>query len=501
MENNDEIVRVKLERHLWPDEIEEKRKKRNSKLKLIVTLLSLLVMFTLGYLVGFGTSGYSISDNASNDNVNEKFSYILNIMSNKWFFAKDDPEIVEHVMDKAFYGMTSNEEVDPHTTYMSADEIEEFTHNINMDFVGIGVQFFNAKDYSIVKKVFKNSPAEQAGVMAGDIIYKVDGVEIAGKTSDEIVNLVQGKENTKVTIEFIRQGEPVTLDIIRAQINATTFGEMVSEDIGYLEIYQFGNSTSDEVNEYLRSMSEQGLKKLIIDVRDNGGGYLDALEHILNYLLPSNTLIMQQEYSNGSIDLSRTTKGEYTNIDEIVILINENTASASEVMTMALKEQRDDVTVVGTKSYGKGTVQITQSFKDGSAIKYTTSKWLSPSGVWVNKEGIEPDVLVELPTVITTPYGSMEEGSILEVDSVNVNTASAQLSLEFLGYTIDRIDGYFNEVTKEAIKSFQSDHSIEVTGVLDSNTFEAIYSAVSLELSMNKLRDNQYQKALEILNE
>ena len=109
-------------------------------------------------------------------------------------------------------------------------------------------------------------------------------------------------------------------------------------------------------------------------------------------------------------------------------------------------------------------------------------------------------MLVELPTVITTPYGSMEEGSILEFDSVNVNTASAQLSLEFLGYTIDRIDGYFNEVTKEAIKSFQSDHSIEVTGVLDSNTFEAIYSAVSLEWSMNKLRDNQYQKALEILN-
>jgi carboxyl-terminal processing protease len=497
---NDDKVRVKLERHLWPDEVEKLRKKRNQKLKNIVIVLGFVVVFLLGFLFGYGNGGYVISNSTSNEKANDKFSDILNIMSNKWYFAKDDEDIVNTIMDKAFYGMTYNEEVDPHTTYMSADEIKQFTQNINMGFVGIGVEFFNADDYAIVKKVFKNSPAEEAGVLAGDIIHKVDGIEIKHKTSEEIVNLVQGKENTKVTIEFIRQGESITLDIIRAQINATTFGEMVVDDIGYLEIYQFGNTTQYEVDDYLRAMSEQGLRKLIIDLRDNGGGYLDALEHILNYFLPPQTVIMRQEYSNGSVDLSKTTKGEYTNIEEIVVLINENTASASEVMTLALKEQRDDVTIVGVKSFGKGTVQVTQSFKDGSALKYTTSKWLSPSGVCVNKEGIEPDIEVKLPPVITSVYGSMGE-EVLDVDSVDINVASVQMALEFLGYNIDRTDGYFNQTTKNAIKEFQKDHEIEDSGLLDSNTFEAIYSAVSLEWSLNKLRDSQYQKALEILSE
>ncbi|NLC96803.1 MAG: S41 family peptidase [Erysipelotrichaceae bacterium] len=499
---NNENVRVKLERHLWPDEIEAKREKRDKKLRKLFVIFSVLAAFSLGFVFGFGNSGkVDISSDINSDSANEKLNDILNIMSNKWYFSKDDSDIVNHVMDRAYYGMTNDSEVDPHTTYMSSEEIKQFTQSINMNFVGIGVQFVNTNDYAIVKKVYKHSPAEEFGVLAGDIIYKVDGVEVKGKSSDEIVDLVQGVSGSKVTIEFIRQGEPVTIDIVRAEINATTYGEMISEDIGYLELYQFGNSTSNEVYDYLTMMSEQGLRKIIIDLRDNGGGYLDSLEHILNYLLPANTVIMQQEYGNGTIDLSKTTKGEFKNIEEIVVLINENTASASEVMTLALKEQRDGVTIVGTTSYGKGTVQVTKSFSDGSAIKYTTSKWLSPSGVWVNNVGIKPDIVVELPTAITTAYGSIEDGLTLDVDSVSDNIKTVQLGLEFLGYKIDRTDGYFNQVTKNAIRNFQKDHDLEETGILDSNVFEAIYSAVSLEWSMNKARDTQYQKALELLNE
>lgn len=505
MENKDEeLVRIKLEKHQWPDEIAEKKgkllKKIITAIVIVLVVLMMVVCTSVGFYFGLSQSAPTvITNDISTEQLNDKFSEILNIMSNKWYFAKEDKDIVKHTMDKAYYGMTDEGEIDPHTTYMSSEEIESFTKAINMNFVGIGVQFFNADDFVIVKKVFKHSPAEESGVLAGDIFNTVDGQSVSGKTNDEIAAMVKGKANTKVSIEFLRQGEPITIDIVRAEISATTYGEMVSDNIGYIELYQFGNSTSNEVYDYLTSMSEQGLTKLIIDLRDNGGGYLDALQHILNYFLPPKTIIMRQEHANGSIELSETTKGEFTNIKDIVILVNGNTASASEVMTMALKEQRQNVTIVGTKTFGKGTVQVTESFSDGSALKYTTSKWMSPSGVWVNKVGIEPDVEVKLPKAISTPYGSMEEGMSFDYDSVSIFASSAQSALEFLGYQVDRTDGYLSAKTKEAIKTFQTDHSIEATGILDKLTYEAIYSAISKEWAMNNKRDPQYQKALELL--
>ena len=166
-----------------------------------------------------------------------------------------------------------------------------------------------------------------------------------------------------------------------------------------------------------------------------------------------------------------------------------------------MKELRDDVTVVGKKTYGKGTVQITRTFDDGSALKYTTSRWLSPGGVSINGTGIEPDEEVSLHEVLTMPYAAMEEGESFAVDSTGEYIATAQLAMDYLGYAADRSDGYFSAETEEALKRFQQDKGLEVTGVLDEKTYNTLISNVVLEHSTNEAHDPQLQRAKELLND
>lgn len=429
----------------------------------------------------------------------DKINAILKIMTSEWYFGKDIEGLNERLTDQAMYGITLNDE-DPHTVYMSAKEMEEFTQSINRSFVGIGVEFFANGGLSIVKRVFRGSPAESAGIKAGDIFQKVDGVPVDGLTTDEIKELVVGEEGTPVVIEFTRQGEPVSFEIVRGQINASTYGEILDDNIGYIQLYQFGNTTSSEIDSYLEYFQGSGCEDLIIDLRGNGGGYLDALQKIASRFLPKDTVIMQQEYRDGTVELTKSSGNNLVSFDQIIILIDENTASASEVMALAFGEQMDNVTLMGTKTYGKGTVQISRMFKDNSAIKYTTSKWLSPSGVWVNEtEGIEPDVEVRQHDAWYVLIEALE--TELHVDNVAPQVRCAQIILDYLGYEIDRTDGYFSPATEEAVRAFRKDHDLEDSGVLDPEVYEAIISAATLDMNTNPANDVQLQKALEVLHE
>ncbi len=494
--NEEKKVQIQLEKHLWPDEVIEKRRKKRTRL-LIVTLS--LCVFTFGFLVGNDFSENTTIVNGNNSIETSKFDTIQGIMSSQWFFKDELENGEEQLMDQALYGMANNE-IDPHTTYMSRQDVEDFTTGIDMGFVGIGVQYNATDGLNVITRVFQNSPAQKAGVLPGDRIYSVDGELVEGMESDEIASKVKGLEGTVVQMGFLRNNEIITIDITRAPVNNTAYGEMLQDDIGYLQIYQFGSSTGNEAEEYLQLMTEQGMKKLIIDVRDDGGGYLAALVDIASLFLPEDTVAMQQVYSNGAIEFTKTKSGMFENIEEIVILVNEATASASEVLTLALKEERDDVTIVGTTTFGKGTVQVTHSFVDGSALKYTTSKWLSPSGVWVDETGITPDVEVFLHDVLYMGYDKIED-EVLEIDSVSSYVEVVQNSLDFLGYDVKRLDGYFDQSTYDELVLFQKELNIEAVGVIDNETLSALTAEVTKVWSMDKSYDSQLQKAIEVINE
>lgn len=471
-----------------------KLKKSNKRLKVVLFVLLCACICLSTVLIK--TTYFRSSSISSTE---EKIEEALNVMGNNWYFGKDIENLDERLLNQALTGITTNEE-DPHTYYMTKEEVESFVQSINRNFVGIGVQFIATDGINMIQRVFKGSPAEKAGVQAGDIIHAVDGTVVDNMSSTNIASLVKGEQGTTVHIDFIRDGETVSLDITRDQISTTVYGE-VKDGIGYLEILQFGESTADEVKLYLQDFIDQNIQDLIIDLRNDGGGYLTALQSVGGLFLDGDSVALVEEYASGK---SETLKVNGTKIwnDEgkVVILVNSNTASAAEAFTLCMKEQRDNVTVVGVTTYGKGTVQVTDQFKDGSAIKYTTSKWLSSKGVWVNGVGIEPDTTIELPDILNATIKEMEDDVVYSYDEVNEIVSIAQKALDYLGYDIDRTDGYFSEMTEESVLAFQKDHSLEETGSLDRTTYESIVSTVTLDWSTSDVHDTQLKYAEEYIH-
>lgn len=500
---NDELKTISLKKYVWPDEAAlAKEKQRNKKLKQ-KAMTACIVFLLVGWLGGsllpysFTTSLRNMISRSMTMDSSKKIEEVKNIMEQDWFFSKDIEDLDTRLSDQALEGITTNEE-DPHTQYMSKEEMESFTQSINRNYIGIGVQYVLTDGTAVIEKVYKNTPAEKAGVQAGDILYSVDGEQMQGKTSAEIKAAVQGEAGTTVTIGFERNGKVIALDITRAEVASTTYGEMLENNIAYLQLYQFGTTTPDEVKAYLDDFSNaQGI---VIDLRDNGGGYLDSVEGVASCFLEKGTEVMKQVFTNGEERITKTSQNKYTNIKNIVILVNENTASASEVLTLALKQQRDDVTIIGTTTYGKGTVQISKKFDDGSALKYTTSKWVSPDGTWVNGVGITPDTEVELHPVFSEKFTTMKEDETYEVDSVGDAVKDASLCLDYLGYTVDRTDGYFSLTIAESLQQFKNDKDLGDDAILDADTFNALRSAVLLDWNTTREHDTQLTKALEVLH-
>ena len=502
---DDDIQLMNLYRSRRSEDIELENTIRRVKRMLILLIVLLIAGIIAGWALGSvlpmpGTESLRRAvRNSQSMSSSGKINAAFDIMENDWFFGQEIEDLDTRLSDQALRGIFQNAE-DPHTEYMSSEEVKEFRQSIDRNFVGIGVEFISNNGINMVTKVFKDAPADKAGVMAGDVIELINGESTEGMTSTDIKDRVQGEEGTDVTILFRRQGEPVEITITRAEISATAYGYILDENTGYVQLYQFGTGTAGEIDRYLAEFKAAGIHKLVIDLRDNGGGYLDALAQIASRFLDGGTLVMKQEYSDGTQEEIRTSSGYTQSYNGIVILINENTASASEVFTLAMKECRDDVTVVGTTSYGKGTVQITRMFTDGSAIKYTTSKWISPSGVWVNGTGITPDVYVEVPEGVSRVYFGMEDDETWQPDQVAGAVEDVQIALDYLGYAIDRKDGYFSIATSEALRKFAADNSLEYHDALNTELHEAIVSALIMNWSTTKEHDTQLAKAREILN-
>lgn len=504
MEDNnekDETHILRLKKHVWTDEALAKEKKHVKRLRIWI-IVCLIFGIGLGWFGGsilpLPKTGSIRNSTGTSLSSSDKIATVRNILEKEWYFGQDIEDLDTRLTDQALYGMTNNSE-DIHTSYMSAEEMNAFTQSINRNFTGIGVEYIAVNHLNMVTRVFKNSPAEKAGVQPGDRMVSVDGTDVSDKTADEIKELVTGEAGTVVSITFERNGKPISLDITRAEVTATAYGKVLDDGTGYLQLYQFGQSTGDEVKAYLDDFHAQGVTNLVLDLRDNGGGYLEALQKVASYFLPDDTVVMQQVYTDGSTTQTKTLGSEDTDIDQIVILVNENTASAAEVMTLALRENRG-AKVIGTTTYGKGSVQVSKVFSDGSAIKYTTSKWISSQGVWINGTGITPDETVKLDDVFYITFAGMEEGTTVGVDEVSDAVKDAQMALKYLGYEPDREDGYFSPATLAALQSYEHDNNMTVSDALDQSIYMAIVGSVRMRWATTTDTDTQLNRACELLN-
>lgn len=386
---------------------EERNRERNQKRKgrmngVIGFILGIMTSFVLVY-VGFAfafNNGNVLSLFLKRNNkldykkIEEKTSVLQNIIDRYFLFDED----MTKVEDGIYAGMM-NGLGDPYTVYYTKEEYKALNEDTEGKYSGIGAvvsQNPNTKIITIVK-IFDNSPANDAGLQVGDIIYKIDDEEVAGTDMDILVKTkIRGEEGTSFKMTVLRGDDrkEVELDLTRRSIEVETVaGKMLDNNIGYIAVSQFDAVTSEQFKSNIESLQSQGMKKLIVDLRGNPGGLLDQVVDMLDYILPEGLVLYTEDkygereeyYSDGSHELKIP----------MVVLVNENSASASEVFTATFRDFEWGK-VVGKTTFGKGIVQNVLPLGDGTAVKITTQHYYPPSGYDLHKVGIKPDVEVDL---------------------------------------------------------------------------------------------------------
>ncbi|AEE96931.1 S41 family peptidase [Mahella australiensis] len=287
---------------------------------------------------------------------------------------------------------------DPYSQYFDKDEYKEFMEHTTGKYAGVGLLVTVNPDDNLIEVVnaFKDGPAAKAGIKPGDKVVKVDGQDVDGSSLDKAVAMMKGDKGTKVKVTILREGSAQLLEfeLVRDIINIQTIEySMMDGGIGYIRLTTFDQGSVKEFDAALNALSKQGMKGLIFDLRDNPGGLLDVAVEIADRLMPKGLIVYTMD-KNGE---KQSWSSDANKIDvPLVILVNENSASASEVVSGAVQDSGSG-TLVGTKTFGKGIVQSIRDFKDGSALKLTTSKYYTPKGRNIHGTGIQPDVVVEMP--------------------------------------------------------------------------------------------------------
>ena len=284
---------------------------------------------------------------------------------------------------------------DQYSYYMNKSETSDFNQTLDGSYVGIGATIQFSETGNKIIELFENSPAEKAGLKVGDIIIGVNGVGVSGYSASELSNLLVGDNGTTVELKVKRGEEVKDFSFMRGIVTIPSVSSKVIEDkIGYIDIDNFAANTYYQFKDHLTKLEKNKIDGLIIDVRDNTGGHLTQVNKILSMFFDKKTLLYQIETKNGVENIYATGKDERKY--DVVVLINYSSASASEILASAFQDNYKNATVVGTKSYGKGTIQSAIRLSTGASLKYTRQKWLTSKGAWLDNKGVVPDVEVKI---------------------------------------------------------------------------------------------------------
>lgn len=386
-------LKIKLQKIIKKINIFEKEEKATYSFKEVV----IIMLFSLG--LGFFTC-FSFVKIFQNNRDYKALSKDLSKFVDTYYAIKDNyygKLDNEALVDSAIKGMISAVG-DVYTSYSDATTTGDFMQTVSGVYEGIGCTVATTIDGNIiVVDMFENSPAKKAGLKIEDIIIKIDDVDYRGKTSTDMSNYIKNNKNSNVKLTVLRNNEEIEIMVKREKIEIPyVTGEIIQHNdkkVGYISISLFSSVVNEQFKEKLVEMEKKNIDALIIDVRDNSGGYLSSVTDIINIFLKKGQIIYQLEDDNGVQVKKDTTKEKRTY--PIAVLTNHSSASASEILASAIKESYGGF-VVGTNTYGKGTVQQTTTLPDGSMIKYTIQKWLTAEGNWINEVGLEPTDIVEL---------------------------------------------------------------------------------------------------------
>ena len=365
---------------------------------LIALISSLIMSATTGYALFTNNKIKSCSSVTNNENLGEFISTYNSIIT-EYYKEVDEKGLV----NAAINGMVNYLD-DPYTTYLDENSKDLLLESLKGEYEGIGVEITKRENGNIeVVSVFENTPASEVGLMVGDVIKSINNVDVAEKTAEDAVAIIKNNKNVTITalrseteLSFHLEKKTLYIPVIKSNIY-----ERNDQKVGYIKITRFSESVGEQFDLKLKSLEEQGITSLIVDVRNNTGGYLKGSTDIASIFLEDGKVIYSLKSNLDTKHYKDETK-EHKDY-KVAILINKSSASASEVLAAALKYSYG-ATLIGTTTYGKGTVQQTSNINDDSMIKYTTAKWLTPAGDCIDGVGIAPDINVEL---------TLEEGVIL----------------------------------------------------------------------------------------
>lgn len=438
----------------------------------------------------------------------EYFNYLTDVIIDVYNFDITKDEILSRTIQnllisnpealdvflKALFGS-----LDEYSQYYTPDEWKALLSSLNSVFGGIGVRMSNQGHRLIVTSVVEGSPAQRAGILAGDCIIAVDGEDVSGMKHELAREKITGEVGTAVTVTVQRGEEALTFELIRTQLTEQTVSyQMVQGDVAYLKISTINKGTDKEVDEALAELDKLGAKRIILDLRYNPGGYVDVAANIANHFVPKGTVVTATYKKNNQQEVYTSTleKAKY----ELMVLINENTASAAEILASAIQDSGAGK-LIGQPTYGKAVIQQLfglYSGPDGQrGCKITTGSYLTRNGRQINNVGINPDYEVRNQTV---KYDEVEKEKMVYAERYALGDngkgiAVAKQRLALLGYYSGEMGEEYTQSMAEAVALFQQDVEYEATGELDLNTQIRLENEAIL---VNVTLDNQMDKAIEL---
>ena len=362
-----------------------------------IIMLMVLVSFITFLLTTIGMQQYFKGDTKNTlDTITSELKNFRRIIDKYYLGEVDDEKLKEGAIKGYIEGLN-----DPYTEYISKEDMKDYLEDTMGNFVGIGIYMVKdtKTDKIMVLSPIKNSPAEKAGVQPGDYIIKVNDITYTAEQMTEASNKIKGEEGSTVKLELLRGNETITYEIKRENIKVNPVeAKVLQNNIGYIEFSSFDEDTAEDFKKKYEELNKQGIKSLIIDLRNNGGGIVTEALEIADYFTPKDSILLYEVDKNNKEEIEKSKNDAIINMP-VIILTNENTASSSEILAGALKDL-EKAKIVGTKTYGKGVIQEVLSLPDGSGIKITSEEYLTPNKTKINKVGIQPDVEIKLPETV-----------------------------------------------------------------------------------------------------
>ncbi|MBR0490981.1 MAG: S41 family peptidase [Clostridia bacterium] len=363
----------------------------------MLTTLGIFCIFLNGKQIGKYVLVTSSEKNESIENKLNKYKTIID----KYFLGEVDENKLEEGAIKGYIEGLN----DPYTEYISKEEMKDYLEDTKGNFVGIGIYMAKNTDKNMIQVLgtINGTPAEEQGIQPGDLIKSVDGIEYTADDLNTISEKIKGEEGTIVKLEILRDTEILNFEFTRKKIVVNQVkGSIVNDNIGYIPIFSFNEDTSKQFKEAFEKLQAQNIKGLIIDLRNNGGGIVSEALNIADYIADKDSVLLYEVDKNGKEEIKKAKQDPIINMP-IVVLVNKNTASSSEILSGALKDL-GKAKIVGTKTYGKGVIQEILTLPDGSGLKITTEEYQTPNRNKIHKIGVEPDIVVELPETVTNIF-------------------------------------------------------------------------------------------------